>query len=474
MKRITIAVAAALASASPALAIPVFSPTQADYLKLVYADFIDNAAPDAAAIDSVVAEPGGGVNITFDTDFDINDNLYRVAAETPPLDPFDPSIGFSADLTNFDRFSITLTNPSNLPLFGQLFLRSAGGTSFVNSGSLPLTQNTAVTLSIPKTAIVSAGGNPADITSFGIEFFGGDEFTGGFQNAVVKATTTPQPPTLASTLLYDFEGNLDGWGPAFNQGHTHTSSTIGATQGTGSMKISRNATGFTWGTGRETNGGTGVSVTGDYNNDNFVNVGDYTEWRDNLGSSVTLPNDSTPGTVTQADYTAWVNNYGQQGTLGAELAQLVSLINDPNAYSIAFDLTIEDQFPNPNPPWFQTFLAISADDADPSADYYYQAPQFNVPLGDLGSGPVTVEVEYLLSTFVDVNNGNAAFNGIGPNPSYANFVLATNSGAQLVDFYIDNFRIKRVVPPSAIPEPGAALLLVAGVCGLVRGRGDRG
>ncbi|MGL4512473.1 MAG: hypothetical protein ACRCT8_05225 [Lacipirellulaceae bacterium] len=474
MKRFTLAAAAALASAVPALALPTFSPSNADYLKLVYVDFIDNAAPDAAAIDSVVAAPGGGVNITFDTDFDINDNLYRVAAETPPLDPFDPLVGFSADLTGFDRFSITLTNPSNLPLFGQLFLRSAGGSSFVNSGSLPLSQNTPITLSIPKTAIVSAGGDPADITSFGIEFFGGDEFLGGFQNAVVKATTTPQPPTLASTLLYDFEGNLDGWGAAFNPGHTHETTTVGATQGTGAMKITRNVVpaGFTWGTGRDTNGATGTSVTGDYNNDNSVNAADYTAWRDNNGTSATLPNDSTPGTVTQADYTAWQTNYGQQGNLGAELAQLVSLINDPNVYSVAFDLTIDDQFPNPNPPWFQTFLAIAADDGDDgSPDYFYQAPQFNVPLGDLGAGPTTVEVEYLLSTFRDANNANAPFNGIGANPSYANFFLATNSGAENVVFSIDNFRIKRVVPPTAIPEPTAALLMIAGLGAIARRRG---
>ena len=53
-----------------------------------------------------------------------------------------------------------------------------------------------------------------------------------------------------------------------------------------------------------------VGLLGDYNDDSVVDAADYTVWRDNLGSSVTLPNDSTPGTVTEADYTVWKTNYG--------------------------------------------------------------------------------------------------------------------------------------------------------------------
>lgn len=52
-------------------------------------------------------------------------------------------------------------------------------------------------------------------------------------------------------------------------------------------------------------------VTGDYNNNGKVDAADYAVWRDKLGSSVTLPNDSTPGTVTQADYNVWKTNFGQ-------------------------------------------------------------------------------------------------------------------------------------------------------------------
>lgn len=56
--------------------------------------------------------------------------------------------------------------------------------------------------------------------------------------------------------------------------------------------------------------------TGDYNNNGIVDGADYALWRDTLGQNITLPNDSTPGTVTQADYTAWRANFGQIGAGG--------------------------------------------------------------------------------------------------------------------------------------------------------------
>jgi hypothetical protein len=79
---------------------------------------------------------------------------------------------------------------------------------------------------------------------------------------------------------------------------------------------------------------TAVGVSGDYNNDGVVNAADYTMWRDALGTSTTLPNDTTPGSVVQADYNVWVANYGQSASAatavpepaaGACLAMLVTL-----------------------------------------------------------------------------------------------------------------------------------------------------
>jgi hypothetical protein len=60
-------------------------------------------------------------------------------------------------------------------------------------------------------------------------------------------------------------------------------------------------------------------LLGDYNNDGFVNLADYTLWRDNLGGSG-LPNDPTPETVDQSDYVAWVNAFRDANSLGAGFA----------------------------------------------------------------------------------------------------------------------------------------------------------
>ena len=59
--------------------------------------------------------------------------------------------------------------------------------------------------------------------------------------------------------------------------------------------------------------GLAAATAGDYNANGTVDAADYTVWRDKLGSSTTLPNDSTPGTVVQADYDVWKSNFGMTG-----------------------------------------------------------------------------------------------------------------------------------------------------------------
>jgi hypothetical protein len=56
--------------------------------------------------------------------------------------------------------------------------------------------------------------------------------------------------------------------------------------------------------------GSGV-LAGDYNNDGMVNLADYTVWRDNLGSSVALPNDEIGGTIGTDQYNQWKANFGE-------------------------------------------------------------------------------------------------------------------------------------------------------------------
>jgi hypothetical protein len=62
-----------------------------------------------------------------------------------------------------------------------------------------------------------------------------------------------------------------------------------------------------------------TGLDGDYNENDAVDAADYTLWRNNLGMSITLPNEAaTPGMVTQDDYDVWRANFGaaSQGLAG--------------------------------------------------------------------------------------------------------------------------------------------------------------
>ena len=66
-----------------------------------------------------------------------------------------------------------------------------------------------------------------------------------------------------------------------------------------------------------------AGVAGDYNDNGIVDSADYTVWRNNLGSSANLPNDTTPGMVTQSDYDVWKMNFGLVNDGGT--SQIVSV-----------------------------------------------------------------------------------------------------------------------------------------------------
>jgi len=51
-------------------------------------------------------------------------------------------------------------------------------------------------------------------------------------------------------------------------------------------------------------------LPGDYNGNGIVDAADYAVWRNNLGRDTALPNDPTPGTVTDDDYLVWKANFG--------------------------------------------------------------------------------------------------------------------------------------------------------------------
>ena len=55
------------------------------------------------------------------------------------------------------------------------------------------------------------------------------------------------------------------------------------------------------------------TIPGDYNENGVVDAADYVVWRNNLNQSVTIPNDTTPGTVSPEDYNIWRANFGLSG-----------------------------------------------------------------------------------------------------------------------------------------------------------------
>ncbi len=68
-----------------------------------------------------------------------------------------------------------------------------------------------------------------------------------------------------------------------------------------------------------------VPLPGDYNADNRVDAADYTVWRDNLGATLSLPNDTTPGSVSQADYAVWRANFGNSLPASSAASLLLSV-----------------------------------------------------------------------------------------------------------------------------------------------------
>lgn len=77
-----------------------------------------------------------------------------------------------------------------------------------------------------------------------------------------------------------------------------------------------------------------VGIPGDYNNDGVVDAADYALWRHSLGQNITLPNDTTPGTVSQVDFDVWRANFGTSSgsgsSLGANALVNVAAVPEPN------------------------------------------------------------------------------------------------------------------------------------------------
>lgn len=64
-------------------------------------------------------------------------------------------------------------------------------------------------------------------------------------------------------------------------------------------------------------------LIGDYNQDGKVDAADYIVWRNNLGSTNVLPNDSFGGVIGPSQYNQWRFHFGQSAGTGSEFAAAV-------------------------------------------------------------------------------------------------------------------------------------------------------
>jgi hypothetical protein len=76
------------------------------------------------------------------------------------------------------------------------------------------------------------------------------------------------------------------------------------------------------------------NLPGDWNTDGIVDAADYVMWRDNLNQPVSLPNDPTPGTVTQSDNDVWRTNFGKKSGLAEVVFEGVSITVVENEWLI--------------------------------------------------------------------------------------------------------------------------------------------
>jgi hypothetical protein len=74
----------------------------------------------------------------------------------------------------------------------------------------------------------------------------------------------------------------------------------------------------------------GPILPGDYNDDNVVNGADYVIWRDNVGTTNTLPNDTVGGTIGEDQYNLWRSNFGSASPGNGSVASLSAVPEVPS------------------------------------------------------------------------------------------------------------------------------------------------
>jgi T5SS/PEP-CTERM-associated repeat protein len=215
--------------------------------------------------------------------------------------------------------SLTLANGGTVTVTNQLLVTTLG--RIVGSGSITAG-------SVLNQALIAPGSDNLNLHTPGVIHLttSFSQSTSGSLQVQLAGTT---PGTQYDQILINGSSSLHGnlnvqladlFVPA--AGNSFHILDLGTVIGAfGTINLPALPSGLSWDVSQLYKAGTisvvGSAVPGDYNDDGIVDAADYTVWRDHLGQSVTLPNDTTPGTVTQADYDFWKSHYGNHAGSGA-------------------------------------------------------------------------------------------------------------------------------------------------------------
>ncbi len=228
----------------------------------------------------------------------VNNSLVRTATTGVPDDPMKLHFNIWApDETFSDAFNAALL-PASTPSTNQRFKvqvdwvqvnrLNTTETELLVDGGFEITPFYSLSNTFPNPP-VPQGNNPATQTG---EWY-------GFNNAFLAfGEEVPPSSGLTSVKLYGPFSNLPNASGMFQN------ATASAGQEFEASVLARVPSFDSIRPGAE----------GDFNDDGLVNAADYTVWRDNLGATIALPNDSTGESIVGVEqYNLWRTNFGESG-----------------------------------------------------------------------------------------------------------------------------------------------------------------
>jgi hypothetical protein len=74
-------------------------------------------------------------------------------------------------------------------------------------------------------------------------------------------------------------------------------------------------------------------LPGDFNANGVVDAADYVAWRNNVGSTTALPNDSIGGTIGTSQYNEWRSHFGQTAGSGEGMSANAA-VPEPTTFAL--------------------------------------------------------------------------------------------------------------------------------------------